>query len=155
MRKADREITDFQEILALVEGSDTLRLGMFGEDFPYIVPLSYGYEVEEGKLVFYVHCAKEGKKISLLEKNPAVCVEIDRLNGYVERETSVTADYESVIGFGFARPVEGEEMVHGLELLLKHCKIEGHSAEACAARGIVKVLKIRLTEVTGKRRFRK
>lgn len=155
MRKADREIVDFEEILKIVGESDTMRLGIGGDIFPYVVPLSYGYEVTDGKLVFYFHCAKEGKKVALLEKNPAVCVEIDRLNGYVQTEKSVTADYESVIAFGYAHAAEGEEAVRGLELLLKHCNIEGHSAEQCAALGIVKVIKIEVERVSGKRRFRK
>ena len=30
-----------------------MHLGMFDGEFPYIVPLHYGYQMEKGKLTFY------------------------------------------------------------------------------------------------------
>lgn len=42
MRKADREIKDFEEIKELLDECQTIRLAMHDEPYPYIVPLSYG-----------------------------------------------------------------------------------------------------------------
>lgn len=153
MRKSQREIKDFGEITRLLDTCQTVRLGLRGEDFPYVVPLSFGWETENGKIAVYFHCAKEGKKIELLERNNAVALEADILNGYVKTERGVTADYASVIGFGYAERVYGEEAVHGIELLLKHCGVEGYSAETCVKTDIVAVYKILLSSVTGKKRF--
>lgn len=49
-----------------------MHLGMFDENYPYVVPLHYGYEMKDGKLTFYVHGAKEGHKLDCLRKNDHV-----------------------------------------------------------------------------------
>ena len=44
MRRKDREITDIQQILNIIDKCNILRLGLFDKDYPYVVPLHYGYE---------------------------------------------------------------------------------------------------------------
>lgn len=46
-----------------------MRLAMTDGLNPYIIPLNYGYTYEDGKLVIYFHCAKEGRKLDILKKN--------------------------------------------------------------------------------------
>ncbi len=154
MRRSDRQVTDFNEVLNILDGCDTIRVAFNDSPYPYCVPLSFGYEVTDGKLYIYFHSAKEGKKLDLIKKDCRVCVEADKLISFVDRGTSVTADYASIIAFGRAEIVTGNECVRGLELLLKHCKIEGHSAKECAARDITAVVKITVDEITGKKRFK-
>ena len=48
MRRKDREITDFDEMMKIVAKCDTCRLAIFDETFPYIVPLNFGTNVENG-----------------------------------------------------------------------------------------------------------
>lgn len=153
MRKSDREIRDYNEILRLLDECQTIRLALHDEPYPYVVPLSYGWEERDGKLFVYFHCAKEGKKLDLIEKNGNVCFEADCLAGYKSTGRGVTADYRSLIAFGKAERVYGEELVRGLELLLKHCHIEGYSARECAAMDITAVVRITVDGITGKRRF--
>lgn len=153
MRKSEREIKDYGEKVRLLEKCQTIRLGLKDEPFPYVVPLSFGFEEADGGVNIYFHCAKEGKKINLLKADPRVCVEADLLNGYKDTGKSVTADYESLIGFGICKEVYGEEAVHGLELLLKHCGVKGYPAAECASLGRTAVFKTELREFTGKRRF--
>ena len=57
MRRKDREITDIDKIETIIASARYMHLGMFDDEFPYIVPLHYGYQMEKGKLTFYVHCA--------------------------------------------------------------------------------------------------
>lgn len=154
MRKADREITDFEQIKLLLDDCQTIRLGMHDEPYPYVVPLSFGWEERDGQIFIYFHCAKEGKKLNLIAKNGNVCVEADALAGYKSTGHSVTADYRSIIAFGRAERVYGEELVHGLELLLEHCRVEGYSARECAARDITAVVRIAIDSITGKERFK-
>jgi len=45
MRRKDREITDFNEIVQLISSMKVLRLGLIDDDFPYIVPLNFGADV--------------------------------------------------------------------------------------------------------------
>ena len=153
MRKSNREIKDFNKIIDLLDRCQVIRLGLYGEDYPYIVPLSFGWEVKEGKLSLYFHCAKEGKKLDLIAANGKVCVEADILNGYKATERGVTADYESVIAFGTAKEVVGSEAIHGIKLLLDHCGISGYSPEDCVLTKIVAVYKICVDTITGKKRF--
>lgn len=153
MRKAEREITDFGEKVALLARCDTIRLGLRGDEFPYVVPLSFGFEVKGESIIIYFHCAKEGKKAELIKADPRICVEADILNGYRDTGKSVTADYESIIGFGLCKEVFGEEAVHGLDLLLEHCKVVNRSARQCASLNVTAVYKIELLTFTGKRRF--
>ena len=154
MRKSDREIKDFSSVVRLLASCDTIRLGLNGRDYPYVVPLSFGLEVQDGKIVLYFHGAQEGYKHDLIAADNRVCVEADVLRGYRGTEHSVTADYKSVIGFGTVERVESfEERVKGLQLLLDHCGTPGYSAEACAAAPRTVVYKIVLTHVTGKQRF--
>ena len=49
MRKYDREITFFDEILKFPDVCDTVRLGINGGDYSYVVPLSFGYEPTSDK----------------------------------------------------------------------------------------------------------
>ena len=77
MRRKDREVTNIIEILQIIEKAKVLHLALFDADYPYIVPLHYGYEYKEGILIFYMHCAKEGHKLDLIRSNPNVCIEIE------------------------------------------------------------------------------
>ena len=54
-----------------------LRLGLAVDNVPHIIPLNYGYTMEEGKLTFYLHSAVKGNKLDLLRQNPNVCFELD------------------------------------------------------------------------------
>ena len=43
MRRNDREVRDRAEIQRILEVAKVLRLGLTDGDYPYIVPLHYGY----------------------------------------------------------------------------------------------------------------
>ncbi|MDR0861332.1 MAG: pyridoxamine 5'-phosphate oxidase family protein [Oscillospiraceae bacterium] len=152
MRRSDREITDFGEIIEVLRRADTIRLGLHDEPYPYIVPLSFGFEVANGKIVLYFHGAKEGLKHELIAKNPRVCVEADMFRNYAEVPKSITVEYESVIGFGICELVGGDEAARGLDLLLTHCGFDGFAYDH-AVLDVTAVYRVTLESVTGKRRF--
>ena len=154
MRKSERAITASEEIRSVIDRSQVVRLGLFGGEYPYVVPLSFGYEVRDGNIFVYFHCATEGKKIDCMARDGRVCLEFDLFHGYVETGHSLTADYESVIAFGTVRRCTGEERIRGLKALLEHTGYPQVSAEACAALPIVEVFCVTCEEITGKRRFR-
>ena len=58
MRKAEREIKDFNEIVALLGRCDTLHIGMTGENGPYVVPVSFGFEVGNGQIDASMICSQ-------------------------------------------------------------------------------------------------
>lgn len=153
MRHSDREIKDIKIISEFLDSCDTIRVGLFDDEYPYVVPMSFGYELIEDKLYIYLHGAKVGKKLDLIKKNKKVCVEADVFCGYKPTPMGLSVDYQSVIGYGHINIVEKEEQIKGLELLLKHCKAQGYSAKECANSNIVNVYKITVDKISGKKRF--
>jgi len=151
MRRNDREITDFAEIVDILRRADTMRLGLHNEPYPYIVPLSFGFEACEGKITLYFHGAAEGLKHDLIQKTPFVCVESDILHKYMVVGRNLTAEYESFIGFGKAERVSGDEAVKGIGLLLAHCGYDGFEYDRDSL-DVTWVYKIELDSFTGKRR---
>ena len=122
MRRKDREITDIEEIRAILERARVLHLGLYDGEFPYVVPMHYGFTFEDGKLTLYVHCAKEGRKLELLRRDGRVFVEIDTDEALVPGQTACSwgARYASVMARGRASIVEdGEEKRRALALLMK------------------------------------
>ena len=77
MTKREFKITDEAQIREILDSARVLRLGLAVENEPHIIPLNYGYTMEEGKLTFYLHSAVKGSKLELMEKNPNVCFELD------------------------------------------------------------------------------
>jgi nitroimidazol reductase NimA-like FMN-containing flavoprotein (pyridoxamine 5'-phosphate oxidase superfamily) len=153
MRRKDREVTDFNEIADILTEADTIRVGMHDEPYPYVVPLSYGFEAADGKITFYYHGALKGLKMDLIERNPSVCVEADIFRSYVETSpTNATTDYVSFIGFGKASRVYGEEALHGLRRLLDHCHISGMGCDERAI-AVTAVVKVTIESFSAKRRF--
>ena len=77
MRRADRAVTDYNKMLAIVQDCDCCRLGLVDDGEAYIVPLNFGYRDEAGQLILYFHCAAEGRKVELFPRQKKVAFEMD------------------------------------------------------------------------------
>ena len=99
------------------------------EDYPYAVPLSYVYYNDK----IYFHSAKTGHKIDAIVKNPKVSFSV------IDEDTVVSEEYttyfRSVIAFGRARIVEGEEWLKGFEALVE--KYSGDQPEEAKQNKII------------------
>ena len=124
MRRKKRQVTDLDSIKNLVEKSQVVRIALNGEDYPYVVPVNFGYEWNEEKLTLYVHGANEGKKVSMIKNDPKVAVEMDGNHKLVEgtrNAASYSYAYQSLIGFGEAELLDDlEERRKALHLLMDH-----------------------------------
>lgn len=123
MRRADREVKDEKEIRRVLESCKVCRLGMTDGGRIYIVPMNYGYVYEEGKLSLYFHGAKEGKKLRLLEADPAVGIEMDGEHELAAGGTACQYSYYygSIIGNGKAEIVtRPEEKSKALAIIMEH-----------------------------------
>ena len=154
MRRKDREITDIEEIRAILERARVLHLGLYDGEFPYVVPMHYGFTFEDGKLTLYTHCAKEGRKLELLRRDGRVFVEIDTDEALVpgEKPCAWGARYASVMGRGRAAIVEdAAEKCRALTLLMRTQTGKDFSItpEMAAA---VTVLRIDVEDYTAKAR---
>ena len=122
MRRKDREITDPEQIRAILGRARVLHLGLYDGEYPYVVPMHYGFTFEDGKLTLYTHCAKEGRKLELLRRDARVFVEIDTDEALVPGAAACSwgACYASVMGRGRAAIVDDEdEKCRALALLMK------------------------------------
>lgn len=153
MRRSDREVTDFQEMVNIMEKCDVCRLALHDEAYPYILPLNFGMEIENGQVILYFHGALEGKKYELMEKDNRVSFEMDCGHRLVTREEkgSCTMEYESVIGSGKLEYVPEEEKYDALVYLMKHYHKEDFAFRK-AVMAQTKVFRLVVREMTGKRR---
>ncbi|MBQ4125446.1 MAG: pyridoxamine 5'-phosphate oxidase family protein [Desulfovibrio sp.] len=155
MRRIDREVADLQELCRMLDGCDVLHVGLCQHNVPYVVPLSFGWESVDGRLVLWFHCARQGRKTAMLKANPAVSVCASRFVRYDQTAAGVTARYESVMGEGTASEAEDEDSrLHGLELILAHCGYGQVRPAGCRNLGGAAVWKIVLDTVTAKRNLR-
>ena len=77
MRRKDREVTDICGIEEILRQCKTCHVAMVDDGAPYVVPLSYGYQMlDDGRLALYFHSAKEGRKLDILRRNSRLCFEI-------------------------------------------------------------------------------
>lgn len=106
------------EIEAVIRKAVVCRLGLAGDEGPYVVPICFGYE--DG--VLYFHCGPKGKKVEMLRKDDRVCFEFD-----VDVELAPLDDpcgwrfkYRSVIGFGRASFVDDhKEKLEALKAIVR------------------------------------
>lgn len=122
MRRKDREIKDFDEICRIISQCDVCRLALNDDGYPYILPLNYGMDVQNGKITLYFHSALEGYKMTLFEKDNRASFEMDCKHQiqYIEEKGYCTFAYESVIGRGRISILEGEQKSNALQLLMDH-----------------------------------
>ena len=76
MRRQDREVLQPEQIDAIIESCDCLRLGLNAEDGAYIVPLNFAY-VPGKPAKFYFHSAKEGRKVDMIGPGAKAGFELD------------------------------------------------------------------------------
>ena len=152
MRRKDREITDEEEILQVLNKCNTVRIGMIGEDGPYVVPVTPAVTCENGKTVVYFHCAKaEGKMVKMLRQDAHVCVEGDVFLGIQTTEHGITTRYQSVIGFGKAALIkDSQEVVRALQLLVTQYGFTDYPLNRCKGIPRLYIVKIILERITGK-----
>jgi nitroimidazol reductase NimA-like FMN-containing flavoprotein (pyridoxamine 5'-phosphate oxidase superfamily) len=164
MRRTDLEITDKNEIIKIIDKSDVCRIALSQNNIPYIIPMNFGYEYENDKLVLYFHCAKEGKKIDIIKSNSAACFEIDWSGGIIVVKTAYNYswEYESVVGTGNIILVsndETDEKRKALGLIMKKYELDetfdfSEAYYTSEMLDSVAILKFTVDDFTGKRRIK-
>lgn len=154
MRRKEREIKDTSELVKILSKNCVGTLSVSGGEYPYAVPLNFGFSENDGKFKVYFHCASEGKKIELIKKNPKVCFEVhtmERITGEGESACVYSCAYESVIGFGCARELTShDEKKEALIKIMENCTGREFGFNENQTRGVT-VFEIVFSEVTGKR----
>ena len=124
MRRKDREISDYDEMLQIADACDVCRIALQDDGAPYIVPLNFGWEDDHGTLILYFHGADTGRKLDLIELNDGLAgFETDCAHRLSEADTACDFSYyySSIIGEGRIEILEEyDEKVHGLRQILRH-----------------------------------
>ena len=154
MTKRELQITDENQIRAILDTAKVLHLGLCVNNEPYVVPMNYGYTLEAGKLVFYLHSAVLGRKLDMIRQNSRVFVELDcgRTPFEGDKPCQYGLSYSSVMGRGNARIVEDtEEKIEAMKLLMKTQTSRDFSFTEQLV-SIVAVIRIDVEEFTAKHR---
>ena len=119
MRRKDREMPE-EFAWEVADRCPWMVLSMTGpEGQPYCVPLSMA---REGRS-FYFHCAREGRKLDILQNRPEVSFEMD--GDHVLLEGDMPCRYSYAYGCVMGRGVveflrEDEEKMHALRRIMLH-----------------------------------
>ena len=122
MTKREFQITDAAQIREVLDTAKVLNLGLAVNNEPYVVPMNYGYTMEDGRLVLYLHSAVQGKKLDMIRANPSVFFEMDcdRNPFEGEKPCQYGLTYSSIMGRGTAAIVEDvEEKMKAMSILMK------------------------------------
>ena len=153
MTRREREVTDKNEIRNILDTCKIVHVGLVDGDEPYVVPMNYGYTMEDG-LTIYLHSAVQGYKLDLIRKNPKVFVEMEcdmiPLEGRLPCQYGMV--YKSLMGRGLAEVVEDvEEKKRAMTILMKTQTGKDFEFNDKLV-SIVSVIKIHISEFTAKAR---
>ena len=151
MRRKDREVTDFETILNIIDECNIIRIGLADGEFPYIVPLNFAYTVAEKQIEFYVHGALAGRKYELMNKNKKCSFEMDiplKMDCIAEKK-AVTMRYKCVMGTADITFLEGEEKQNVIDNIImnryKEIRNFDYNRKMVAVTAVAKLTVIDLT----------
>jgi len=140
MRRKEKEINEKEIINEILKNSRICRIAIFDKDYPYIVPMNYGYHNH----ALYFHCATQGRKIDLLKQNNKVGFEIEQFHEVVKHKISCkwTTKFRSIIGHGeIVIITDDEQKRKGLDILMNQ---HGKTNNAYSDHAVDKVVVLRM-----------
>ena len=154
MTRRERQVTDINEIIRILDTAKVLHLGLVDGDEPYVVPMNYGYIMKNEKLTIYLHGAPRGRKIDLIRKNPKIFFEADcditPFEGDVACRYGIT--YSSIMGRGTATIIDDiDEKKKALTFLMKTQTDKDFVFDEKIV-NIVSVIKLDISDYTAKHR---
>ena len=153
MRLKKREISCSDELEDILNLGTVCRLGLCRDNVPYLVPMCYGYS--DGCL--YFHSAGEGLKLEFIRSNRLACfeIELDVSAAPAEEACNWGMNYRSVIGYGNLEEISGRDDKHkAMNVLMKQYSGTENWSISDQRIDNVLILKLRITEMTGKKSFK-
>lgn len=150
--RPNRELKLDSEIQAILKNGKYTVISMCRDNEPYIVTLSYGFDVENNSL--YFHCATKGLKLDFIKSNPNVCATVIDDGGYVMGQCE--HNYQTVVFRGQLKVVtETEERIHGMNVLLNHLEkdsgvISNYVVKSNDQASRMEILRLEITQIHGK-----
>lgn len=156
MTRRERQVTDMDEIRQILEKGKVVHLGLVDGDEPYVVPMNYGYTMDEnGKLCLFLHGATKGRKLDVMRKNPKVFLsiecDVEPFSGDVACRYGMA--YRSLMGRGTAVFVEEpQDKIEAMMQLMKTQTGEDFTFDEKLVK-VVSVIRIDVAEYTAKKRL--
>ncbi len=117
IRRKEKEFTDNESMVKVLKSQPYLTLAMVDDGEPYLVSLSHAYDEERNRV--YIHMASEGRKLSVLRKNPRVWGQALQDHGYHKGECSHL--YASVMFKGKVVFIDDvDEKKHAFRVMADH-----------------------------------
>ncbi len=154
MTKRELEVKDPDRILEILNKCKVVHIGLVDDGMPYIVPMNYGYTMEDGNLSLILHCAVKGYKLDVIAKNPVCCFEMEcdvqPFEGRMPCQYGTA--YSSIMGRGRIEVVEDvQEKIDLMSIFMKcQCGKDFEFNEKLLS--IVTMLKVHVNEYTAKER---
>lgn len=146
--RRDKQLLSTEDTAAVMDRCTNGVLACLGdEDYPYAVPISYVYFNNR----IYFHSAKSGHKIDAITKNSKVSFSV--IDEDTIESDKYTTYFRSVIAFGKARIVEGDEWLKAFRALVE--KYSGDQPEEAKHKEITGctqayIIAIDVEHITGK-----
>ena len=152
MRRSDREIKEFDEMIQIIKKCEICRIAMNDGEFPYLIPLNFGLDVQDGQVYLYFHGALEGKKIDILRSNNKVTFEMDCEHNFIfyDDRMSCTMGYESIIGHGIMEFLKEDQKFDALKILMRQYHEEDFKFNTDMMK-VTSVFRLKVLDMTGKK----
>lgn len=118
--------TDAAVIDWVLDHCKILHLGLIHDDYPYVVPVNYGYDEDvHGHYTIYIHGTNDGQKGQALNQEPLIGFETDGghegLTYTPPKAGSFGPSYRSVIGKGQVEKItDNQEKLFALRKIIHH-----------------------------------
>jgi nitroimidazol reductase NimA-like FMN-containing flavoprotein (pyridoxamine 5'-phosphate oxidase superfamily) len=116
IRRKEKEITDINEMIEILEMAQHITIAMCKDNEPYLATLSHGYDRD--RHCIYFHCATDGKKIDILSSNNLVWGQALVDKGYVQGACDhlyATTQFKGTVTF----VKDKEEKIYGLKIMIR------------------------------------
>ncbi|MBC6003216.1 pyridoxamine 5'-phosphate oxidase family protein [Paeniclostridium sp. NSJ-45] len=148
MRRQNRKIEIKEEIDQILNKGEYGTLATIGENgYPHSVPISYVYYEK----CIYFHSAKVGHKIDNIKNHEKVSFNV--VGDTEVLPSKFSTKYESVIAFGIATEIDGEEKEMALLKLIEKYSpefLQEGKLYISRAKDATSVMKISIEHMTGK-----
>jgi len=152
MRRKDKEIVDEKAMVSIIGKAIICRVAMCWQDEPYVIPMNFGCWDN----YIYLHSAREGRKLDILQNNDKVCIEFDVDVELVQSQEAckTSMKYKSVLAFGKAIILKDvAEKKKALDIIINHYYHHNspsvfHYPENALEKVII--IKVKIENMTGK-----
>lgn len=117
-RTKHRTVTDRKALHDVLDAGLICHLGVVLDSAPVVLPTGYGHDGD----TLYLHGSTGARSLRTAGNGAEVCATVTLLDGIVYARSLMhhSMNYRSAVVHGVARPVEGDEMLHGLRIITEH-----------------------------------